>query len=109
MKTLIIFACVITAINFWSEIDEFLNPTSDFTASHEQRVVLYATSWCSYCAKMRTFFGQNNIDYFEYDIEKSVEGRRQYDILRGKFIPLVQVDGKVIRSGDTKKILEILM
>ncbi len=108
LKKLILFACVITVINFWSEINEVINPTPDFTTLHDERVVLYATSWCPYCTKMRAFFSQNKINYFEYDIEKSKEGRRQYDTLKGKYIPLVQVDGEIIRGFDTNAIMNIL-
>ena len=33
-------------------------------------VTMYATSWCGYCKKARTYFRQNGINFIEYDIEK---------------------------------------
>ncbi len=108
MKKLILFVCVITVINFWDDIKEIVSPTPDFSAMHEERVVLYATSWCSVCTRIRAFFKNNGIDYYEYDIEKSTEGLRQFDILKGKGIPLVQIEGKVFVGFNSKVLLDAL-
>jgi mycoredoxin len=80
----------------------------DFTSMHKEGIVLYATSWCPYCEKTRAFFRENNIPYFEYDIEKSKEGRRQFDILKGNGIPLVIAKGKIIRGFNTAAITNTL-
>jgi hypothetical protein len=44
-------------------------------------VKMYATSWCPYCAKARAYFARRGIAYVEVDIEKSREGRAEYDRL----------------------------
>ncbi|MFO7570746.1 MAG: glutaredoxin family protein [Smithellaceae bacterium] len=36
----------------------------------DHEVILYTTSWCSYCKKARDFFNARGIRYTEYDIEK---------------------------------------
>ncbi len=84
----------------WNVIRDELSPPPDFSAQHPEGVVLYATDWCGYCKKTREFFKQNNIAYVEYDIEKSAEGRVQYDQLRGSGIPLVVIRGQVLRGYD---------
>ena len=42
-------------------------------------IVLYATSWCGYCAKTRELLQGDGIAYREVDIEKDAVGRRQDD------------------------------
>lgn len=80
------------------------------TNMHNNEVVLYATDWCGYCRKARDFFKENNITYTEYDIEKSAEAKNSYDQLKGRGIPLVVINGKVIdgyNPGLMKKLLAI--
>ncbi|MBK8187504.1 MAG: glutaredoxin family protein [Cellvibrio sp.] len=86
-----------------------LKPTGTETTSiHPNAVVLYATDWCGYCKKTREFFKDNNIAYVEFDIEKSAEGKQEYNQLKGKGIPLVVINGKVIRGYNPSSMKEIL-
>ena len=56
------------------------------------KVVLYATSWCGYCAKARAHFKANHIAYDEQDIEANPTAKRAYDRLGGHGVPLILVD-----------------
>lgn len=56
------------------------------------KVVLYATSWCGYCAKARAHFKANHIAYDEQDIEANPTAKREYDRLGGHGVPLILVD-----------------
>jgi len=60
-----------------------------------------------YCKKTREFFKENNIAYTEFDIEKSTEGKK-YNQLKGKGIPSVVINGKVIRGYNPSLMQEIL-
>jgi len=111
MKKLVLsiwFIAVIIFITAMTGNSGILETSPDFSSVGKEKVVLYATSWCPYCEKTRVFFRENNIHYFEYDIEKSKEGRRQFDILKGNSIPLVVADGKIIRGFNTPAILKAL-
>jgi mycoredoxin len=80
------------------------------TDLHPESVVLYATDWCGYCKKTREFFNANNITYIEFDIEKSAEGKREYDQLKGNGVPLVVIKGNIIPGYNPslmKKMLQI--
>jgi glutaredoxin len=92
----------------WDVIRNELSPPPDFSAQHPEGVVLYATDWCGYCRKTREFFKQNNIAYVEYDIEKSAEGRAQYDQLNGSGIPLIVIRGQVLRGYDPRALKNAL-
>lgn len=92
----------------WSKLRNEFSPPPDFSAQHPEGVVLYATDWCGYCKKTREFFKQNNIAYVEYDIEKSAEGKAQYDQLHGSGIPLVVIRGEVVHGYDPNALKELL-
>ena len=77
-------------------------------AKHQGKVILYATDWCGYCAKMRRFLKHKKIDYHEYNIEKSVEGKNQYHALGGRGVPLMLVNGQVVRGYNTRQVEKIL-
>lgn len=74
----------------------------------EGAVILYATDWCGYCRQTRTFLADKGIPYTEFDIEKSEEGRRQYDALGVRGVPVLNVNGKIIKGYDPKEILAAL-
>ena len=79
--------------------------TVRFQSESNSEVVLYATQWCGYCRKTRQFLADNDIAYFEYDIENSSQGAREYKQLNGRGIPLVLVNNEVIRGYNPKAIL----
>ena len=91
----------------WSLITNFISPPPDYSAAHDGKVILYATSWCGYCEKARELLTENNIEYFEYDVEKSKEGREQFKRLGGKGVPVLLINGEVLRGFDPSRILEL--
>lgn len=109
-RTIFLIMLVGFVIFKWDVIRNEFSPPPDFSAQHPEGIVLYATDWCGYCKKTREFFKQHNIAYVEYDIEKSEEGRQQYDQLRGSGVPLIMVRGQLLRGYDPnalKKVLQI--
>lgn len=103
------FILLVALVVYKSDVirNEF-SPPPDFSAQHPEGVVLYATEWCGYCKKTREFFKQHNIAYVEYDIEKSEEGRQQYDQLRGSGIPLIMIRGQLLRGYDPNALRRAL-
>lgn len=104
LSTLLIFALCIFALGKLALIPS----GAETTTLHSSSVVLYATDWCGYCKKTRQFFKDNNIAYVEFDIEKSVEGKKEYNQLKGKGIPLVVINGIVIRGYNPSLMKETL-
>lgn len=43
--------------------------------------------------------------YTEYDIEKNPEGRRQYDALNGRGVPVLKVGDEVLYGFNRERIL----
>ena len=108
MKKIIFLIIAFAIYQNWDNLRNEFSPPPDFSAQHPEGVVLYATDWCGYCKKTRAFFKENNIAFVEYDIEKSAEGRAQYDQLHGSGIPLVVIRGEVLRGYDPEGMKDLL-
>jgi glutaredoxin len=61
-------------------------------------VVLYSTEWCGYCDKAKRYFKRKKIRYTEFDIEKSSQGKRQYQKMGATGVPVILV-GKQRMNG----------
>lgn len=66
--------------------------------AEQQKVVMYATSWCPYCQQARNHFRQQGITYTEYDIERDMEAKWRYQAFGGRGIPVIFV-GKRRMNG----------
>ncbi|MBN4078526.1 DUF4124 domain-containing protein [Gammaproteobacteria bacterium AH-315-C21] len=60
-------------------------------AKVKKKVVMYSTSWCSYCKKARNHFKNEGIRFVEYDVEKSASRMRQFKKLGGAGYPLILI------------------
>jgi glutaredoxin len=73
-----------------------------------QPVVMYATSWCPYCAKAREYFARTGTAYTEYDIEKSADAHAEFKRLGGRGVPLILV-GNQKMAGFNELAFESLL
>lgn len=64
-------------------------PLPSTEATENDRVIMYATSWCGYCKKARAYFRNNRINFVEYDIENDRHAKRRYDRLGATGIPVI--------------------
>ena len=62
------------------------------------RVVMYSTSRCGYCKKARQHFRKKRISFYEYDIEKSGKGKRDFKSLKGSGVPIILFGDKRING-----------
>lgn len=65
-------------------------------AAIKPAVVMYATSWCGYCRKARTYFKEQGIAYVEYDIEKDRAAYQRYKNLGGRGVPVISIGEQTI-------------
>jgi len=73
-----------------------------FYEGGEAMIVMYGTSWCGYCKKMRVYFDENNLDYTEFDAEGS--GRQAYNVLTATGYPLMYVGFRRIDGANVKQL-----
>ena len=74
----------------------------------QPEVILYATSWCPYCAQTRDFFRSHSIRYTEYDIERDSAAYKDYRKVRGNGVPVVVVGDEVIHGFDAQTMTGLL-
>jgi glutaredoxin len=101
-KWLLILAVLAGAAWLWNPLNLAMKPSAVSAqgnpANGQPQVVLYATSWCGYCAATRKFFEQNQIEYTEYDIEKNAAAAEEHRQLGGNGVPLIVVGDTVIHG-----------
>jgi len=110
LKKVALVLLVVVIYQNWGKIERVFNPSqmvSEQTRA-QARVVLYATDWCGYCKQTKRFLDSKGIPFKEFDIEKDAEARKTYEALGGRGIPLIDVNGTLIRGFDPDEILAAL-
>lgn len=110
LKKFLLILLVVVAYQNWGKIERVLNPSQVVSEQirSNARVVLYATDWCGYCKQIRRFLDEKGVPYREFDIEKDAEARRAYEALGGRGIPILEVNGTLIRGFEPESILKAL-
>ena len=78
----------------WSKVLRAKAPA----AAASSGVTMYMAEWCGVCQRARAYFKANAIAYTEIDVEKSDAGRREFEALGGRGVPLIVAGGKVMRG-----------
>ncbi|MCM8742449.1 glutaredoxin family protein [Pseudomonas koreensis] len=110
LKKVALVLLVVVIYQNWGKIERVFNPSqmvSEQTRA-QARVVLYATDWCGYCKQTKRFLDSKGIPFKEFDIEKDAQARKAYEALGGRGIPLIDVNGTLIRGFDPDEILAAL-
>lgn len=68
------------------------------TAKSSTKVVIYTASWCGYCKRAKALLTHRGVNYTEYDIETSSQGKRDYERMNGSGIPIAMI-GNVRING----------
>ncbi|WP_333988391.1 glutaredoxin family protein [Pseudomonas sp. S3(2024)] len=110
LKKVALVLLVVVIYQNWGKIERVFKPSQ--MVSEQVRanahVVLYATDWCGYCKQTKRFLDSKGIPFKEFDIEKDAEARKAYEALGGRGIPLIDVNGTLIRGFDPDEILAAL-
>jgi len=85
--------------------------TGDFSAVHaaaQNRVVLYATATCPYCASTRQLLDTAGVTYREYLIDESEPAKAEFARLGGRVVPLLFVGERRIAGYREQTIRDAL-
>ncbi len=108
MKKWILVVLLVALVQHRETVSGLFDRSEPLAATSDQRVVLYATSGCGYCRKARELLRSRGVAFVEHDIERSAEGRHQYEALKGHGVPLLVINGTVIRGYNQEAILAAL-
>ncbi len=113
MKVWISLFCLVVVFFKWDEINHLIDKS--FGTSQQKQagytsagqVILYSTTWCGYCKKTRNLLIKNGIPFTEYDVEKSPIGKQQYNAIGGGGVPILKINGTIVRGYNKDKILKL--
>ena len=110
LKKVLFVLVVVVIFQNWGKIERVLNPSGVVPEQTRAsaRVVLYATEWCGYCKATRRFLDEKGIPYKEFDIEKDPAARQAYEALGGRGIPILDVNGTLLRDLKPDAIMAAL-
>ena len=81
--------------------------TSD-TLTPKPDIIMLGAWWCTYCYQARRYFQNNEISYCEYDIEQSAEGKRMYEKVNGRGIPVLLIGDHQLNGFDERSVESLL-
>ena len=77
--------------------------------SSSAQVVMFATSWCPYCAKARAVFAKNGVRYAELDIERDAQAKEFLEGVMGlSGYPTIVIGNRVTMGFNEGQILASL-
>ena len=83
--------------------------SSHKSSENSKKVQFYMAPWCPYCRSMEQFLVSAGIPYEKLDIDHNESARKGYEELGKGGIPLLVIDGTVIRGnqqGEVKRAWE---
>ncbi|MCF6299878.1 MAG: glutaredoxin family protein [Proteobacteria bacterium] len=89
--------------------DQIIVYAFDPTGRYGNKIIMYGTNTCSYCARLRKCFSKSNVAYQEKDINGSLLAGLEFTALRAKGVPVVVIGEDVVYGYGIKKINEILL
>jgi glutaredoxin len=84
------------------------SPASAATAASAQHVRLLSASWCGYCKRAAAYLRSRGTPFEEMDVEKSSQGKREYDALRGHGVPIILVGDRRMDGYDQATLAMML-
>jgi glutaredoxin len=74
-------------------------------AAKPLRVELYTAAWCQRCRTLKAQLKANRIDYQEYDVETSRQGRDYFVKNRFVGVPITVINGVIIEGYDARALM----
>ncbi len=110
LKRVLPILLVVVIAQQWGKIEAFFSPTSQLSAQARvsAQVTLYSTDWCGYCKDFRRFLDRQGVAYKEFDIDTDAQARHRYEALGGRGIPMLDVNGTLLRQYDEPQMIKAL-
>ncbi|HRF10705.1 MAG: putative glutaredoxin.1 [Candidatus Accumulibacter phosphatis] len=108
-KRFVCFAIALIVIGGLYAVQHRQHAPAARIATAQPEVLMYATSWCGYCAKARAFFAQHGISYVEIDVERDARAEHLNRLLGGGGIPTILVGKDELVHGFDEQALSRLL
>jgi glutaredoxin 3 len=71
------------------------------------RIVMYATGWCSFCARARRLFQLKGVDFEEIDVDEVEGARAEMQQRSGRTsVPQIFINDRLVGGYDDTKALD---
>lgn len=75
----------------------------------DKTVQIYSTPVCHYCQAAKSFFGENNVEYEDYNVAEDAEKRQEMIEMTGQMgVPVIRIGDDVVVGFDEAKVKELL-
>jgi glutaredoxin len=85
-----------------------LPPAPSAGTATAQRVRLLSASWCGYCKRAAAYLRSRGTPFEELDVEKTSQGKREYDALKGRGVPIILVGDRRMDGYDQTTLATML-
>lgn len=73
------------------------------------KVIVYSTSLCPWCAKVKQFLKDKKIEYTDKNVGEDQKAAKEMIEKSGQQgVPVIDIDGKIVVGFDEEKLKEIL-
>ena len=93
-------------INTYSSVSVSEN-TLKTKSSRKKKIIMYSTTWCGVCKRAKKYFQNNSIAFTEYDVEKSSKGKRDYQKLNARGVPVILIGKKRLNGFDVARFKQL--
>jgi glutaredoxin-like YruB-family protein len=75
----------------------------------EHNVTVYSTPTCPWCAKAKAYLKEVGVGYDEKDVSVDIAAAREMVRISGQMgVPVLSIDGNVVKGFDKRRIDELL-
>lgn len=74
-----------------------------------KNVTIYSTPTCTYCKMTKEFFGENSVEFTDFDVSQDEAKRNEMVEKSGQMgVPVIDIEGEIIVGFDEPKLRELL-
>lgn len=74
-----------------------------------KNVTIYSTPTCTYCKMTKEFFGENSVEYTDFDVSQDESKRNEMVEKSGQMgVPVIDIEGEIVVGFDEPKLRELL-
>ncbi len=99
---------VLNTVGSQTEVAEPSTQQQAPATKQQPQITMYSAEWCGVCKKAQAYFKKNNIQYTDYDVEKSSKGKRDYAKMKSKSVPQFVVGDEKVRGFSAKRFDKFL-
>ncbi len=73
------------------------------------KVIVYSTSWCPWCTRVKDFLRQNKIPFKDINVESDPKAAQEMTDKSGQMgVPVIDIDGTIIIGFNEPEIRKAL-